>query len=373
MRRLLFVVNDLPFFLSHRLPLALGALTAGYDVHLATPDHPRRREVENRGVTFHPILMSRSGMGPWGEYRSFRSLLRLYRDLRPDVVHQVTPKPVIYGSLAARVAGVRSVVNAISGLGHVFVARGWKADLRRTVVLQAYRSAFAHSRCRGIFQNPDDVALFREAGIVTEGQTLLIPGSGVDLAEFHPTPEPAGRPVVILPSRLLWDKGVGEFVAAARGLRDRGLEHRAVLVGKPDPGNPRAVPEEEVQRWVKEGVVEWWGHREDMPGVFAQSNVVCLPSTYREGVPKVLLEAAAAGRAIITTDVPGCRDVVKHENTGLLIPPRDPLALSAAIERLVEDPILRARLGSRARARAVAEFGIGRVVETTLGLYRELA
>jgi len=371
-RRLIIVLNDVPFFLSHRLPIATGARRVGYDVHVVAPEHPRRREIEEAGLEFHALPLSRRGMAPVQEITTFAALIALYRRLRPDLAHHVTHKPVLYGSIAARVVGVPAVVNAISGLGYIFVAEGQPARLRQRVLLSGYRLAFGHPRCRGIFQNPDDLAVFRNAGAVRPEQvTLIHGGSGVDLEQYRPSPEPEGRPVVVLPARMLWDKGVGEFVGAARLLRERGVASRMVLVGDPDPGNPRSVTEAQLRDWVMEGAVEWWPYRTDMATVFAASHIVCLPS-YREGTPRVLLEAAASARPSVTTDVPGCREVVRHGETGLLVPLRNVPVLADALETLLGDPALRGRYGLRAREVAQAHFGVGKIVETTLGIYDDL-
>jgi glycosyltransferase involved in cell wall biosynthesis len=200
----------------------------------------------------------------------------------------------------------------------------------------------------------------------------LIRGSGVDMNIFTPRPEPEGVPVVILAARMLWAKGIGEFVDAARLLREQKVEARFVLVGESDPGNPSAVPVWQLEQWHDSGVVEWWGACSDMPRVFAEAHVVCLPSYYPEGVPKVLIEAAACGRPIVTTDVPGCREVVRHEENGLLVPTRDPVALAAALRRLIMSPALRDFLGRRGREIAVAEFGLERVIAETLAVYGDL-
>jgi glycosyltransferase involved in cell wall biosynthesis len=370
--RLLIVVNDLGFFLSHRLPIALGARTAGYDVHVATPDNRDRDRLEAHGLRFHPVPIDRSGGHPLREVASFRALLGLYRRLRPSVVHHVTHKPILYGSLAARLAGVPGIVNAVSGLGYAFVATGSKAALRRRLMLLGYRMAFSREGTHGIFQNREDIELFRAAGVLRDDQYSLIPGSGVDLHAFSPTPAPSGIPIIVLAARMIWDKGVGDFVEAVRLLRQRGTAFRAVLVGGPDPANPRSIPAERLKALAAEGVTEWWGLRGDMPAVLSQASIVCLPSVYREGVPKVLLEAAAAGRALVATDVPGCRDVVRSGVNGLLVPPRDPAALADALGVLVHDPALRSAMGRRSREIAEREYSVEAVVTETLGIYRRL-
>ncbi|HIL34339.1 MAG TPA: glycosyltransferase family 1 protein, partial [Nitrospiria bacterium] len=258
------------------------------------------------------------------------------------------------------------------GLGLVFVTRGWRANALKKCICIAYKTAFSSKNLRVIFQNPDDVATFLDKGIVSVEKTVLIKGSGVDISAFKPCPEVNGLPLVVLASRMLWAKGVKDFVDSARILRNSGVKARFALVGESDQANPSAVPTAQLQDWKKEGVVEWWGYSSDMTSVFAQSHIVCLPSTYGEGVPKVLIEAAASGRAIVTTDAPGCREIVRHGENGLLVPVRDSKALAEALKTLIKNPELRARMGARGREISVAEFSEEKVIEETLSVYREL-
>jgi glycosyltransferase involved in cell wall biosynthesis len=368
---LLFVVNQAEFFLSHRLPLALAAKREGYDVHIATPISAGVAVIQAAGLTHHAVSFSRKGMHPFSELSSLGALFRLYRKLRPDIVHHVTIKPVIYGGAMARVAGVLAVVNAVSGLGYVFISRGLKAAFLRRTVRRAYRFALNHSNSRVIFQNNDDLELFTRDNLVRPQQAILVRGSGVDLKRFAPTKPAKGTPVVLFASRLLRDKGAREFVEAARALQSGGVQARFVLVGDVDPGNPASLSTDTVKGWHQERVIEWWGQREDMPAVFAQVHIVCLPS-YREGLPKVLIEAAACGRPIVATDVPGCREIVRHNDSGLLVPAKDSRALANALRQLVTDPALRERMGRRGREIAAQEFGLERVVAETLAVYRTL-
>ncbi len=370
-KKILFVVNDAPFFLSHRLPLALAARDAGYEVHVATPDSPLSGTIQKHGLHFHAIPLHRSSTRLWKELKSFRSLLQLYRRLQPDLVHHVTIKPVLYGGAAARLAKVPAVVYAVPGLGHVFLHDGMKARLMRTAVKQVYGYVFNHSHAKVIFQNPDDRRLMEEAQLVDADDVVLIRGSGVDLNAFVPHAEPEGAPVVVLAARMLWEKGVGEFVDAARQMREQNIDVRFVLAGDSDPGNPSAVPMWQLEQWHDSGIVEWLGACDDMARIFAEAHVVCLPS-YREGLPKVLIEAAACGLPIVTTDVPGCREVVRHEENGLLVPVRNATALAAALRRLIASPALRQFLGKRGREIAVAEFALEKVVQQTLAIYAEL-
>lgn len=371
-RRLLYLINDLPFFLSHRLPIACAALAAGYEVHVATPDHESKQRIIGAGFHFHPIPMTRKGARLQDEFATLRALWRIYRSVGPHLVHHVTIKPVLYGGLIARLTGVPAVVSAITGLGYVFVARGWKASLRRLAVKWAYRLALDHPRSQVIFQNPDDRAALLAARVVRACATSLIRGSGVDPDQFCPHPEPDGVPVVILAARLIWPKGVQEFIDSARLLKRSGVAARFALVGVSDPENPEAVPTAQLERWHNEKIVEWWGSQDDMPRVFARCHVVCLPSSYGEGIPKVLIEAAACGKAIVTTDTPGCREIVHHEDNGLLVPVRNSDALASAVLRLLQDSELRRQLGVRGRERVIKEFSLDRVVSETLAVYERL-
>lgn len=378
-RRILYVVNEAYFFYSHRLPVARAARDEGFEVHVAAPpDHvwaPVGFDVQalrDEGLIFHPIPLSRRGTNPFKELVTIAALYRLYRKVRPTLVHHLTIKPVLYGGILCRLLRVPGVVSAVTGLGHVFVARGARGAVLRIGVELAYRLALGHTNGRVIVQNLDDGETLVGVGAVPQARVALIRGSGVPLEEFTPSPELDTAPLVIFPARLIWEKGVGEFVEAARRLRAAGVSGRFALVSDTKAGYPRAVPETQLRAWQEAGIVEWWGRRDDMPEVFRQSHIVCLPSSYGEGVPRVLIEAAACARAIITTDVPGCRDIVRHEENGLLVPPKDVDALVEALRSLLAQPELRHRFGARGRAMAEREFAVEQVVERTLAIYRDL-
>ncbi|SFC96732.1 Glycosyltransferase involved in cell wall bisynthesis [Thiohalospira halophila DSM 15071] len=370
--RLLFVVNAHEFTAAHRLPLLRGAQAAGFKVEVVAPGgSPAAERLEGEGFVTHPVRLSRQGLRVWEEWGALRELTRLYRRLAPDLVHHATIKPVLYGTLAARRAGRPAVVNAITGLGYVYTGTDWRSRLLRHGVDALYRRALHYSPQRIIFQNRDDWAVLQDIGAVDPEQAVLIPGSGVDVATFTPAPEAEGPPVVVLPARLIRDKGVDEFVAAARALHAHGVEARFALVGGLDTGNPAGITEAEVRGWVEEGIVEWWGQVDDMRTVYEAAHVVVLPS-YREGLPKVALEAGATGRPVITTDAPGCRDAVVDGETGYLVPVRDSVALAERIGDLLADPALRQRMGSAGRERVVHEFSTEKVVADTLAVYRQL-
>lgn len=370
-KRLLFVVNDAAFFISHRLPIALSAQRNGYEVRIASMPGPAVAEINKHGFSHYELPLTRSGKNPISELWVMFSIYRLFRRWRPDLVHLVTIKPVIYGNIAARLAGVHGVVAAVSGLGFVFMAAGLKASLVRTGVKWLYRFAFGKKNLRVIFQNPDDRDVLLGMAALDPRKVEMIRGAGVDLTHYSALPEPAGRPVVSLAARLLVDKGVGEFIEAARLLKQRGVDVRFCLIGDTDPGNPSSLTSNDLDALHEEGLVELLGFRKDVAQLFANSHIVVLPS-YREGLPKALVEAAACGRAVVTTDVPGCRDAIEPDVTGLLVPVRDPSALADAIQRLIDDPKLRQQMGRAGRELAEREFAIEKVVRQHLDIYQEL-
>lgn len=327
--------------------------------------------IQSYGLTHHVVPMTRSGKNPLTELRTMLALYGLFRRVRPDVVHLVTIKPVLYGGVAARLARVPGMVSAISGLGFVFVARGARAAFVRAIVTVLYRVALGHPNSRIVFQNQSDRDVLRGLGAVRDRQVVMIRGSGVDLSEFAVTPEPAPPVVALMVARLLRDKGVMEYVEAARLLRQQNVEVRMLLAGGVDPGNPASVTEADVRAWRDEGIIEPLGERSDIASLYAAAHIAVLPS-YREGLPRSLIEAAACGRAVVTTDVPGCRDAIEPGVTGLLVPSRDAHALAGAIARLVQDPSQRQRLGAAGRMLAEREFDIQDVCDQHLRLYRAL-
>lgn len=370
--KILYLVTEDWYFCSHRLPIARAARDAGCEVVVITRVRDRGPEITAEGFRLIPLEQRRGALSPLRDLVMLLRLMRIYREERPELVHHVALKPVLYGTLAARVTGVAWIVNAMGGLGYLFGAAGtgtrWVGALVRAALRRLHRTL----RVRVIVQNPEDAELFRsELGVAPEA-IRMIRGSGVDTTRFRPATGRSNRVTVALVSRMLWAKGIAEFVEAARELQRRGVDTRMVLVGAPDSENPGAVPEATLREWDRAGVVEWWGRREDIERVWQECEIGVLPSYYREGVPKALLEAAACGRPIVTTDTPGCREIVQDGDNGILVPPRNAAALADAIERLSVDPALRVRMGERGRRMVEEGFSEGRVVEQTLGLYRSL-
>ncbi len=369
--RLLYLVTEDWYFCSHRLPVARAARDDGAEIIVATRVNAHGAAIRAEGFRLAPLRWRRGSHAPGAELAAIAEIARLYARERPDLVHHVALKPVIYGSVAATLTGVPHTVNALTGLGALFIGSSAKTRALGVLSRLALRPLLNRAGGRVILQNEDDRRLLEARGLLRHDRVSLIRGSGVDTRRFAPAPEPDGPPVAVLVARMLRDKGVGEFVAAARLLKERGVPVRMQLAGPTDPDNPAALDEASLRQWKAEGIVEWLGPVADMPALWARSHMAVLPS-YREGLPKALLEAASCGRPMVAADVPGCREIVRHGETGLLAPVRDAKGLADAIAALARDAELRRRMGARARAVAEAEFAEEIVVRETLALYREL-
>jgi glycosyltransferase involved in cell wall biosynthesis len=373
-KKLLIIVNDLYYFVSHRLPIALAARDSSYEVHVAYGElgGVDVGELKKCGLHLHDVPIQRGGTNPIKDLGSVWGLWRLFKKIQPDVLHLVTIKPVIYGGIAARLAKVPAVASAMAGLGFVFIHQaGAKAALIRALFKPMFRWALWNPNQKLIFQNPDDRDAVLSMSGVRNDQARLIRGSGIDLYGCPNEPEPLGIPVITLAARLLRDKGVMEFLEAAKLLKVRSVVAQFWLVGELDLANPSSLTAKELDQIKQEGLVDCLGYQKNVPLLYAKSNIVVLPS-YREGLPKSLIEAAACGRAVVTTDVPGCRDAIEPGVTGLLVPPRDAVALADALERLIKDAPNRLAMGMAGRELAEREFGIEKVVEAHLQIYDEL-
>jgi glycosyltransferase involved in cell wall biosynthesis len=367
--RLLIVVNVPWFFVMHRLPIALMARSRGVDVHIACGEGAGCEDIRTAGFPFHRLPLTRTPFAPWRDAMTIVALVRLYRDLEPDIVHHVTLKPVVLGSIAARIAGIPGVINAFAGLGSAFIGSSWFARARRWAVQRLIAWSVKLPNHRAVFENEDDRALLIGARVVTSDESVVIAGVGVDTDEFFPVTEPPPPVRVLMAGRMLREKGVLYFVESARRLKHRGVVARFLLVGIPDPFNPGTITEAELKAWSSEGVVEWLGFRSDMPQVVRDAHVLCLPTYYREGVPRILMEGAACGRPLVTTNMPGCRDIVKDGINGIVVSPHDVNALVAALEKLVCDAGLRARFGAAGRTLAEQHFALRNVLQQFWALY----
>ena len=370
--KILFVVAEDWYFWSHRRPIATAALQNGYEVFVATRVGNCGEKIVEAGFRLLPLRLNRSSYSLFHELRTVAELRRIYQREKPDIIHHIALKPILYGSMAALGSRRVQVVNAFAGLGYLVSSPSFKARALKQVLWKMFRFLLNRRNSFLLLQNCEDRDLLvAEVGVRPE-KTTVIRGSGVDVNEFQPTDEVPSTPIVLLSSRMLWIKGICDFVEAAKLLRTRGINARFVLAGDTDPGSPGAIPREKLQEWQNAGPVEWWGHQQSMSGMVQQAALVCLPSHGGEGVPKALIEAAAGGRAIVATDVPGCRDIVRHGTNGLLVPPKNPAALADAIDRLLKDAPLRAEMGRRGREIAVNEFSEEKVIQQTLALYHRL-
>lgn len=367
--RLLYVVTEDWYFLSHRLPMARAARAAGFEVHVATRVANGAPEIASEGFILHSVPFQRGRLSISASWSAVTALRRLHRSLSPAVCHHVSVQAVVLGSIAA-LGTPAARVNALTGFGYSFLSRSLQARLIRPIMTNALRFLLNHPRSVALVQNSHDHDEVEAMGIPPQ-QIALIPGSGVDVDELVPMPEPSGPITAAFVGRLLDDKGIRTLVQAHRLLRKRGIAIELLIAGIPDPANPASVTQQEAQTWNDEPGIHWLGHVQDIRTLWARAHIGVLPSR-REGMPKSLLEAAACGRPMVATDVPGCRDIVLPKETGLLVPVDDPAALAAAIETLAESPELRSRYGAAARRLAVERFSSSAIGRQTVDLYRTL-
>lgn len=371
---ILFIVNVDWFFISHRLPIALKALENGYKVTIACRFTEHKAELADMGFNVVDVPFNRSGSGLSSEINTIKTIKRVIEEVQPSIIHTVTIKPVLYTGLALKVVK-RDIpfVAAISGLGYVFTASSLRAKVTKLIASIFYKVALSQKYKTVIFQNSSDEGILTDVAHLKVVDKTLIKGSGAELSIYNYLPENINGTIkVVMACRLLKEKGVYQYVEAAKIVKGQHPNAEFLLVGTPDLENPNSIQQNEIDSWVKQGLVTYLGHRSDIPDVFANSNIVCLPSFYGEGVPKVLIEAAACGRAIITTDNPGCRDAVIEGETGLTVPIRDAKALATAVLKLIEQPELRVAMGAKARVFAEKEFDVNSVVNKHLEIYNNL-
>ena len=367
--RLLYVVTEDWYFLSHRLPMARAARDAGFEVHVATRVVDGASAISAEGFVLHAVPFVRGRISLFGTIAAIRALRQIHRAVTPAIAHHVALQATVLGSLAALGRSV-GCVNALTGLGYTFTSGNAKALLLRPIIGTLLRLLLNRSKQFVLVQNPDDRDGVLSLGIAAE-RIVLIPGSGVDVEALQPMPEPQGPPTVAYVGRLLADKGIHALIRALRLLRGRGSNVELLLAGTPDPANPASVSNREAASWGQEPGITWLGHVDDISALWARAHIAVLPSR-REGLPKSLLEAAACGRPMIATDVPGCREVVHPGETGVLVPVDDERALADAIEAMAASQELRACYGAAARQLAVERFSAHAIGAQTVDLYRRL-
>ena len=368
--KILFISNVDWFFVSHRLPIALKAISNGYEVHIATKLTGKHRELENNGIVVHSLEIDRTTMSTLDSINTFIQIIFLIYKIKPNIVHSITIKPVILGGIACRIYGRCQFVASVSGLGYVFIAKGYIAKLTRILITFLYKIALSSDNVKVIFQNKNDLQIVSRICKLTSNNIILINGSGIDLSIYKYKKNLINSNTILFASRLLISKGLMEFVATARDFQDANCKF--VIAGKIDIENPDCVSEEEMRSWASIPSVEYVGQIEDVKELIYQSKIVVLPSYYGEGLPKILIEAAACGRPIITTDHPGCRDAIIPEKTGLLIPVRDSFALSNAIKKLLDSPELCYQMGKAGRELAIRRYDINIVIQQHMKIYEEI-
>jgi glycosyltransferase involved in cell wall biosynthesis len=371
-KRLLFIVSEDYFFVSHRLYLAVAASKAGYQVAVLCNVVNHRQIIEKSGVQVFNWSLDRGSLNPLKELRSLFEIVYTIREFMPDLIHAVAIKPVIYSALASRITMLNSRVYALGGLGYVFSAQTKKAKIIKPFLLVTLRVLLSGEKTILILQNPDDLSVLLSNKIINRKHVRLIRGAGVNTKLYFPkTPSAGKHPLVILPARMLWDKGVGEFVECARRINKKGIKARFALVGDPDMHNPETISVGQLRTWNDQGLVEWWEYRKNMPNVYQQASIVCLPS-YREGLPKSLLEAASCGLPIVTYDVPGCREIVIDGVNGILVPFKDKIALYMALETILADSKLAEKFGKAGREIVLENFSQEIVLTETIQVWKDV-
>jgi glycosyltransferase involved in cell wall biosynthesis len=381
MKKILFLVSDDSYFCSHRLNLARAAVQTGFEVAVATKITTHLPQIQAAGLKVFPLKnFSRTGLNPVNQILLLIELIKIYKTYHPDIVHQVAIKPVILGSLVALWCGVPRIMNALGGLGYLFTdqipptspfsAARIKKKLLHTLTCSLFRFIFSKPNTQLILQNEDDLKTLIKAGCISHPEKIsIIRGAGIDIHAFPVTPFPLEPPIIITCiARMLWDKGIGELVAAAEILQQKNIPAQVILYGLPDPENPASITEIQLQKWHDSGIIIWKGHCDDVRNAYAQCHIAVLAS-YREGLPKTLLEAASCGRPIVTTDVPGCREVVQNNENGLLVPAKDSTALANALIILSQDKALCLKMGQAGRKRIETYFADSLIHQQILRLY----
>jgi glycosyltransferase involved in cell wall biosynthesis len=369
--KVIFFANTDWYLFNFRLGLARYLKEKGVEVVMMSPPGEYGARIEAAGFRVLTLPMDRRSLNVVSELKLLKKIVQVYKIERPDAIHNFTIKCVIYGSLAAQLVGVRERINAVAGLGHVFSSGSMKAWLLKPLVKLLLKLALRGSQSELILQNPDDLALFIRLGLIAPERIHVIKGSGVDTGRFMPLERERGKQFrILLASRLLWEKGIREYVGGARLLKGRAAELEFSLAGSADPGNPSAVSERDIAHWEKEGLVKVLGHVENMAALMRTMDLVVLPSYYGEGVPRGLIEAAAMGLPIITTNEPGCREIVDDGVNGFTVPLKDEQALAKKIEYLLDNPEVCQRFGAAGRKKALAEFDEDIVFQKTWVVYQ---
>lgn len=367
--KIILLANTDWYLYNYQLNLAQKIIDDGHEVILISPPGKFGRILMNSGLNWRPFPLSRRGLNPISETGSIMKLTNLYRQIKPDITHHFTAKCILYGSFAAKMSRVPQIINAVTGRGYIYSHNDWSTAAARKIISPIFKLALYGTEV--IFQNEEDRNFFLGKKIINEDHAHLIPGSGVDVDKFQVSPFPSGKPIILMPSRMLWSKGVNEFITAASIFKKNGVDALFVLVGEPDPGNPDSIPVNQLEEWDRLENVEWWGWQDDMVKVFQKSTVVCLPSYYGEGLPKSLIEGASSGRPLVATDIPGCREVIRQGINGYLVPIKDGDSLAEAIEKIITDKHLAKQMGRNSRKIVECRYSTEIINNATISIYNK--
>ena len=371
--KIVFFITEDWYFVSHRLPIAIESIKKGFDVYLVTKKTGSKSKIiEAHGIKVININISRGEISPISDAKVLIKLILILKKIRPEILHAVAMKPILYGNIASVILRIPHCISSFAGLGYVFISKSIKAKFVGYVLKRFFRLFLNRNSSSIIFQNKDDFKFMIDGGVIKEDRAIIIRGSGVDGRIFRFTKENNETKNIVLASRLLWDKGIKEFVNASKIIKQNKIKNlRFILVGEIDNQNPAAIKEKELLSWEEKKIIEWWGYRNDINNIYKDCNIVCLPS-YREGLPKALIEAAACGRAIITTDVPGCREIVQDGYNGLLVPKKNAQLLAESILELIKNDSLRNTMGKNGVKLFKENFTIELIVSKHIDLYFNL-
>ena len=372
MLRILFIISEDWYFVSHRLYLAKVAINSGYKVALLSHFTNHREIIEAEGIKTIAWPLNRSSRNLYKEIEAIKSIVSTIRQFKPSMIHSVAMKPVIYSAIACNLSGLKSRIFALAGLGFVFTSSKRSAKILRPFLKVIFSLLFKGKKTKLILQNPDDQRQLLSEGVINPKNIRLIRGAGVDTKTFSFKTIPSNMPIIILPSRMLWSKGIQDFIDCAKVINIDNIMARFVLVGTPDDQNPDSISTQLLTEWHKDGVIEWWEFQSDMPNVLHQSTIVCLPTIYGEGLPKSLLEAASCGRPIVTYDVPGCREIVKDGYNGFLVKAKRVDGLVEAISKLLNDRELCIEMGKNGRKLVEKHFTQEKIAKETMAVWEEL-
>jgi len=370
-KRVLFVITEDWALISHRLHLVEAAINAGYEVALATRVNKNRKNLEDRGIKVFEWKFHRGSLNPIKEIIAIFSLCKILLVFKPHIIYAVAQKPVIYAGLARKIFNQTAFVGTLGGVGFVFTNKSLKAAVLKPLLILLLKFALVGKKTRLILQNNDNINTIKKINIINKNYIRLVKGAGVEIKKFLPSKIPLTTTIVILPGRMLWDKGVGEFVRVAKRIKERNIKARFVLVGDVDMDNPESIKQVQIDKWIESGIIEQWGRCDDMEKVYRKSSIVCLPS-YNEGLPKVLLEAGSSSRPIVVFDVPGCREVIKNKVNGFSVKFKNETELETALVKLINDKKLCEKMGKNGRKIVEKYFASEMINTQTFNIWNEV-